>query len=86
MDSGSKWNTTLKEGEIAWRIIGRSQILSVFGEVLAEASSEREEIIHARIDVRAATHNKQLLPGVEWKKSDLFWARRPETYDIILSK
>jgi predicted amidohydrolase len=83
---GANGIATLEEKGIAWRIVGRSQIVSIFGEVLAEASSEKEAVIYSRIDVRAATHNKQLLPGVEWEKSDLFWARKPETYDIILNK
>jgi len=83
---GANGIAALEEEGIVWRVIGRSQIVSIFGEVLAEASSEREETIYATIDVNAATLNKQLLPGSEWKKSDLFWARKPKTYDIILSK
>jgi N-carbamoylputrescine amidase len=81
---GANGIATLEEKGIAWRIVGRSQIVSVFGEVLAEASSEKEETIYAGIDVRAATHNKQLLPGTRWGKSDLFWARKSKTYDLIL--
>jgi len=83
---GANGIATLEEKGIAWRIVGRSQIVSIFGEVLAEASSEKEETIYAKIDTRAATCNKQLLPGAIWKKSDLFWARKPETYDIIMSE
>jgi len=83
---GANGIATFEKEGIAWRIVGRSQIVSVFGEVLAEASSEKEEIIYAGIDVRAATHNKQLLPGTKWGKSDLFWARKPKTYDLILGK
>lgn len=77
---------TLEEKGIGWRIIGRSQIISIVGEVLAEASEENEEIIYAKIDVKAATSDKQLLPGTEWKKTDLFWARKPENYSIISNK
>jgi len=66
-------------------IVGRSQIVSIFGQVLAEASSHNEEIIYASIDVKAATHDKQLLPGDEWgEKADLFWARKPETYGVVM--
>jgi predicted amidohydrolase len=83
---GANATATLEEGGIGWRIIGRSQIVSVFGEVLGEASEENEEIIYAKIDVKAATHTKQLLPGRKWKKSDLFQARKPENYRIILNK
>lgn len=83
---GANGIATLEGKGIVWRIVGRSQIVSIFGEVLAEASSEKEETIYAKIDTKAATRNKQLLPGVEWKKSDLFWARKPETYDAIMSK
>ena len=80
---------TLKTDEaetaIAEIIVGRSQIVSIFGEVLAEASSHNEETIYATIDVKAATQDKQLLPGSEWKKkADLFWARKPETYGAIV--
>jgi len=83
---GANGVASLEEKGIAWRIVGRSQIVSISGEVLAEASSEKEEIIYAKIDAKAATSNKQLLPGAEWEKSDLFWARKPETYGIILNK
>jgi len=74
---------TLEDKGVAWKVIGRSQIVSISGEVLAEASCEKEETIYARIDVKAASQNKQLLPGSEWTKSDLFAARKPKTYDLI---
>jgi predicted amidohydrolase len=73
----------IEEEGMAWRIVGKSQVVSIFGEVLAEASSEKEEIINAEIDARAATHDKQLLPGTTWEKSDLFRARKQKTYDVI---
>jgi predicted amidohydrolase len=74
---------TVEDKGVAWKVIGRSQIVSISGEVLAEASCEKEETIYARIDVKAASQDKQLLPGSEWKKSDLFAARKPKTYDLI---
>lgn len=80
---GANVTGTFEEKEVAWTYVGRSQIVSVFGEVLAEAREGEEETIYATIDVKAATLNKQLLPGSEWKKSDLFWARKPQTYKTI---
>jgi len=73
------------ETTIAETMVGRSQIVSIFGQVLAEASSHNEDIIYASLDVKVATQDKQLLPGNEWgKKADLFWARKPETYGAIV--
>lgn len=60
---------------------GRSQIVDIYGDVIVEASLDKEEIIYTTIDVKAATETKQLVPGLE--KSDLFWARKPASYAII---
>ena len=83
---GANGIAVAEAGGMAWKITGLSQIVSVYGEVLAQAGSEKEETIYADIDVKAATHDKQLLPGAEWEKTDLFWERKPETYHIILNK
>jgi predicted amidohydrolase len=62
------------------RFVGRSQIIDVGGRVLAEASQDKDEIVYADIDT-AAARSKRLDP--EDARSDLWWARRPDTYRAI---
>lgn len=83
---GANGVATHKASGLVWKTTGLSQIVSPYGETLAQADAEKEETIFASIDVKAASHDKQLLPGSLWKKADLFWARRPETYERILDK
>ena len=56
---------------------GESQIVAPDGEVLAKASKEREEVVFADIDVKAADC-KQRPDG-----SDLFAWRRPKLYSAL---
>ena len=62
---------------------GRSQILDIHGNVMIEASVDREEIVYADITPTAATRDKMLVP--ELTASDLWWIRRPDTYAKISS-
>jgi predicted amidohydrolase len=62
---------------------GRSQIIDVYGDVMVEASEDKEEIIYADIDPSAATRDKMLVPDL--LASDLWWIRRPDTYSKITS-
>lgn len=61
---------------------GRSQIIDIYGDVMVEASPDKEEIIYAIIHPKAATRDKMLVPGLP--ASDLWWARRPATYKAIV--
>lgn len=63
---------------------GRSQITDPYGNVIVEASRDKEEIIYADIQPKRATKDKMLVP--ELPEADLWWIRRPETYSIIASK
>ena len=56
---------------------GESQIVAPDGEVLAKASKDREEVVHADIDVKAADR-KQRPDG-----SSLFAWRRPRLYAAL---
>lgn len=60
---------------------GRSQIIDIYGDVIVEASQDKEEVIYATIQPKAATRDKMLVPGLP--ASDLWWIRRPDTYKAI---
>lgn len=65
--------------------IGRSKIIDYSGKTISEASSDKEEIIYADIDMES-TRNKHvvMIPG-EYELS-LFKERRPEFYGVITNK
>lgn len=61
------------------RYLGRSQLVGVKGEVLAEADREGDAILYATLDLAAARQKHVVLePGVF--ESDLFNDRRPDLY------
>jgi len=59
--------------------LGRSRFAGLAGEILADGSSEEEQLLLAQIDVTAARQKHQvILPG-EWEV-DFIHDRRPEMY------
>ncbi|MEH6549279.1 MAG: carbon-nitrogen hydrolase family protein [Pseudomonadales bacterium] len=62
---------------------GRSQIVDPYGNVMVEASADREEIIYADIQPAIASNDKMLVP--ELPAADLWWIRRPDSYSKISS-
>ena len=68
--------------EKGFTFYGRSKIIDYAGKVLAEASSGKEEIIYADIDLPAARNKRVVrIPG-EWEV-DLNRDRRPSFYHLI---
>ncbi len=64
------------------RFLGRSQIIDFAGNILAEASKDKEEMLVAKIDPRvAATKHVILSPG-EYE-FDVFKDRRPDLYNKL---
>jgi predicted amidohydrolase len=61
---------------------GLSMIADVSGEILSQASPDREEIIFAEIDLSKARQKHQVVVPGEWEY-DYFAARRPELYGAI---
>ena len=62
---------------------GRSQIVDPYGNVMVEASADREEIVYADIQPAIASRDKMLVPDLP--AADLWWIRRPESYSKISS-
>ena len=61
---------------------GLSMIADVSGEILSQASPDREEIIFAEVDpIQARQKHQVVVPG-EWEYN-YFAARRPELYRVI---
>lgn len=61
---------------------GLSMIADVSGEILSQASPDREEIILAEVDPSQARQKHQVVVPSEWEY-DYFAARRPELYSVI---
>lgn len=61
---------------------GLSMIADVSGEILSQASPDREEIIFAEIDLSQARQKHQVVIPGEWEY-DYPAARRPELYSVI---
>ncbi len=59
--------------------IGNSQVADPLGKRIAEASSDREEILYARL-IPAITHNKDRINVPGQYELHLFGDRRPELY------
>jgi len=67
--------------EREFTFLGRSQIINMNGEVITEASQEKEELIQGIIEPAKARDKR-----VEWMpEQDLFADRRPELYKPIIS-
>jgi predicted amidohydrolase len=61
---------------------GLSMIADVSGEILSQASPDREEIIFAEVDPSQARQKHQVVVPGEWEY-DYLAARRPELYSVI---
>jgi len=67
------------------RFIGKSKIVDPAGKILAEAGSDREEMIFAEVHLQQARQKRVVVvPGEN--ESDRFNDRRPEFYGDIVSK
>jgi predicted amidohydrolase len=65
--------------ERGFRFIGESKIIDYSGKILAEASSDREEILYAEVDLEKAREKRQVfIPGE--LELDRLKDRRPEFY------
>ena len=61
------------------RFIGNSKIVDAWGDTLAEASSDQEEIIYAEISIAEARQKRIVLKPGEFEL-DFIGDRRPELY------
>ncbi|OGN89484.1 MAG: hypothetical protein A2158_04040 [Chloroflexi bacterium RBG_13_46_14] len=62
--------------------IGRSKIVNALGDTLAEAGSDKEEIIYAQIDLNDSRNKRYIFKRGEFEL-DFIGDRRPELYDEI---
>ena len=68
--------------ERGFRFIGRSKIVAATGDLLAEASPDREELILAEVDLEVAREKRVVFkPGAF--EVDLLGDRRPELYGLV---
>jgi len=67
------------------RFIGRSQIISCSGQILAEADATTEMLIKAEISPRQADL-KHIVNIPREYELDIFGDRRPELYELIIRK
>ncbi|MBN1190384.1 MAG: carbon-nitrogen hydrolase family protein [Dehalococcoidales bacterium] len=65
--------------------LGRSKILGVFGDTLAEAGENREEIIYAEISPADARRKHTVVTPGEFEV-DFFNDRRPELYHRLIER
>jgi predicted amidohydrolase len=69
--------------ERGFRFFGDSKIIDYSGKILAEAGSEKEEIIYAEVDLEKAREKRQvLIPGE--LELDRLKDRRPEFYGPLI--
>lgn len=68
--------------ERGFRFIGRSKIINATGDALAVASTDKEEIILAEVDLDLP-HRKRIVFRPNAFEVDLFGDRRPELYGPI---
>lgn len=69
--------------EKGFEFIGKSQIISNVGKVLAEASGDKEELIYADISPEIADMKKVVVIPKEYE-FDIFGDRKPHMYDVLL--
>jgi predicted amidohydrolase len=62
--------------------IGRSQIVSPTGEILAEAGTHEETILYADLDLASARSKRIVNEPGEWEL-DITHDRRPELYGTL---
>jgi predicted amidohydrolase len=65
--------------ERVWRFIGQSKIVDCNGDIIVEASADKEEILFAEIDIQAANQNKIVNVAGAYEM-DRIADRRPEFY------
>ena len=65
--------------------IGRSKIINALGDTLAEASSDKEEIIYAEIDLKDSRNKRHVFKPGEFEL-DFIGDRRPEMYGELVKK
>ncbi len=65
--------------ERGWRFIGQSKIVDCNGDIVVEASADKEEILFAEIDIQAANQNKIVNVAGAYEV-DRIADRRPEFY------
>ncbi|MEW6131522.1 MAG: carbon-nitrogen hydrolase family protein [Acidobacteriota bacterium] len=68
--------------ERGWRFIGQSKIVDCMGDVICEASEDREEILYAEIDIQESNNNKIVNVKGSYEL-DRLADRRPEFYSGI---
>lgn len=71
--------------ERGWEFIGRSKIIDVNGDTIAEATRSGEEILFAEIDLQEANNNKIVNVAGAYE-IDRLADRRPEFYRIITTE
>jgi predicted amidohydrolase len=64
------------------RFIGRSQIVALGGEILAEAGGAEETILYADIDVALARRKRIVIEPGAWEM-DITGDRRPDLYERL---
>jgi len=71
--------------ERGWEFIGRSKVIDVNGDTIAEATRAGEEILFAEIDLEAANNNKIVNVAGAYE-IDRLADRRPEFYRMITAE
>jgi predicted amidohydrolase len=71
--------------ERGWEFIGRSKLIDVNGDTIAEATRSGEEILFAEIDLQEANNNKIVNVAGAYE-IDRLADRRPEFYRIITTE
>jgi len=68
--------------ERGWRFIGNSKVVDYNGDTMAEAGSEKEEVLVVELDLKAADDNRSIfVPGKH--EVDRIGDRRPEFYGLV---
>ncbi len=68
--------------ERGWRFIGQSKIIDCMGDLIVEASEDREETLFAELDLQESNRNKIVNVAGSYE-IDRLADRRPEFYSII---
>ncbi|MBI3649601.1 MAG: carbon-nitrogen hydrolase family protein [Acidobacteria bacterium] len=70
--------------ERGWRFIGQSKIVDCMGDVIVEASEDKEEMLFAEVDLQESNRNKIVNVAGSYEV-DRLADRRPEFYGAIAS-
>jgi predicted amidohydrolase len=71
--------------ERGWRFIGQSKIVDCMGDVIVEASEDREELLLAELDLEESNRNKIVNVAGSYE-IDRLADRRPEFYSTVAEK